>query len=145
MRFKRKNNAVKVSGKNTDFRSRSIISTSAYLTVSRSLCLFEFLLCKLPIRKTTLKGYCEELASCVHSTQMSHLAHRIIICKKSITELENLSLGLEYKAVPDSNNKHTSLHYYYTLSFQESLTLSTFWTRNARNYAHSQDEKKEAL
>ena len=145
MRLKRKNNAAKVSVKNTDFRSRSIINTGAYLTVSRSLCLFEFLLCKLPIRKTTLKGYCEELASCVQSTQMSRLAHRIIICKKSIIELENLSLGLEYKAVPDSNNKYTSLHYYYTLSFQESSTSSTFWTRKARNYAHSQDEEMEAL
>lgn len=65
LRFKQKNNAAKVSGKNTDFRSRSIINTGAYLTVSRSLCLFEFLLCKLPVRTTTLKGYCEELASCV--------------------------------------------------------------------------------
>ena len=65
--------------------------------------------------------------------------------KKSFIELENLSLGLGNKVVFDNNNNYTSLHYFYSLSFQESSTSSTFWTRTAKNYAHSQDEENEAL
>ena len=65
--------------------------------------------------------------------------------QKKISLSWKIYLGLGNKAVLDNNNNYTSLHYCYTLSFQESPTSSTFWTRKAKNYAHSQDEENEGL
>lgn len=66
LRFKQKNNAAKCSAKNSLLGVALIMNpgSTTYLTVNRSLSLFEFLFRKLQIM-TTLKSHCENFPHCV--------------------------------------------------------------------------------
>lgn len=63
---------------------------------------------------------------------------------KSVTELEDLHLGLGKKAVLNNRSNCTNLHYHHTLSLQISSMSSTFWSLQGSHYTHSQDEENKS-